>query len=439
MNHLSCSLKRLVLVAALVAALAAPVAASAGSPSQQVDRFDRAVDRLLAEPYQAAYVPLGLDSAFAPTLVPNTAPAQDYTSGSIPESADNPDWPAAFQLVLLASGDGAPLFARVATHPFTTRPGVVVVHGFNTNGKESVIRWAAMLYANGYNVIASDQRSFAAEHDAGYGPPSWVQTFGWKESEDVLAAGRYLSAQPGVGDVGVMGFSLGAQDTVLALALDGRQRSKERVFSSGLAFSGPADQNTQVYSTAAPPFCQTPFCTYPATQALTILVVPPYSTGDPCKVLANAAAVYGTDAYSILTHESAYHAQTAVRVPLLTVYAADDPLVQSFHATMMAGYGAGNPLQRTLEVESGNHAYFYDRWWQQRAALLYFKETLPDASANAAVGVAATVNRTLGGRPFGEQLVPLGSPGRADADAIAFAAPYICDTTRPAPATTTVP
>jgi hypothetical protein len=429
---------RLLLLAVLAAALAAPVAA-ADSTSQEVGRFDRAVERLLAEPYQPAYVPLGYDSAFAPALVPNTAPAQDYTSGSIPESPDHPAWPAAFELVLIASGDGAPLFARVALHPGVERPGIVVVHGFNTNGKESVIRWAAMLYANGYNVIAADQRSFAAEHDAGYGPPAWVQTFGWKESEDVLAAGRHLAAQPGVGDVGVMGFSLGAQDAVLALALDGRLPRGHRVFSSGLTFSGPADQNTQVWSTAAPPFCQTPFCTYPVTQALVILVVPPYSTSDPCKVLANASAAYGVDPYSILARESAYHAQAEVTVPLLNVYAADDALVQPFHATMMAGYEAGNPLQRTLEVESGNHAYFYDRWWQQRAALLYFKETLPDAAANAGVGVAATVNRTPFGARFGDQLVPLGSPTRADADAIAFAAPYICDTTRPAPATTTVP
>jgi predicted alpha/beta-fold hydrolase len=426
---------RLLVLAVTLAALLSP-SAGAATPAQLA--FDGAVDAIRAEPYQPAYVPLGFDSAFAPNLVPNTAPAQDYTSGSIPESPDNPDWPAAFRDVLISSGDGAPLFARVAVHAGMTRPGVVVVHGFNTNGKESVIRWAAMLYANGYDVIAADQRSFAAEHDAGFGPPTWVQTFGWKEAEDVLAAGRYLAAQPGVGDVGLMGFSLGAQDTVLALALDGQQARGHRVFSSGLAFSGPADQNSQVYSTAEPPFCQTPFCTYPVTEALALLVVPPYSTGDPCKILTTAGAAYGTDPYSILTHESAYHAQAGVKVPLLNLYSADDPLVQPFHASLMAGYEAGNPLQLTLEVQQGNHAYFYDRWWQQRAALLYFKQTLPDAGA-AFVGVQPTVNQTPGGAPFGEQLVSLGAPTRADADAIAFSSPFICDTTRPAPATTTVP
>lgn len=424
------------LLGATALALSGP--ARADSTPRQVERFDAAVTRILAEPYQPAYVPSGFDSAFTPALVPNTAPAQDYTSGSIPESPDHPAWPSAFELRLITSADGAPLFARVALHPGATRPGVVVVHGFNTNAKESVIRWAALLYANGYNVIAADQRSFAAEYDAGFGPPTWVQTFGWKESEDVLAAGRYLSAQPGVGDVGVVGFSLGAQDAVLALALDGGQPSGRRVFSSGLAFSGPADQNTQIYSTAEPPFCQTPFCTFPATQALVLLVVPPYSTSDPCKVLTNAAVAYGTDSYSILANESAYHAQTQVKVPLLTVYAADDALVQPFHASMMAGYQSGNPLQLTLEVELGNHAYFYDRWWQQRAMLLYFKTTLPDA-ATPVISAEPTVNRTPGGAAFRDQLVPLGSPTRVEADAVAFAAPYICDTTRPAPATTTVP
>ena len=50
-----------------------------------------------------------------------------------------------------------------------------------------------------------------------------------------------------------------------------------------------------------------------------------------------------------------------------------------------------------------------------------------------------TVNQTPGGTPFGAQLVDLGAPTRADADATAFASPFVCDTTRPAPATTTVP
>ena len=149
----------------------------------------------------------------------NTAPAEDYTSGSIPGSPDAPAWPAAFRQVVIHSADGAPLLGEVALHP-GRHPGVLVVHGFNTHGIASVVRWAAMLSANGYDVAAFDQRDFSFEYRQGYGSPDWLQTFGWKESQDVLAAGRYLAAQTGVRSVGILGFSEGAQNTILALSLD---------------------------------------------------------------------------------------------------------------------------------------------------------------------------------------------------------------------------
>jgi dienelactone hydrolase len=301
---------------------------------------------------------------------------------------------------------------------------VVVVHGFNTHGYASVIRWAAMLYANGYNVLGADQRDFSFENDAGFGYPAWQQTFGWKESEDVVAAGRYLAAQRGTKDIGLVGYSEGGQNTVLALALDAG-----KLFKAGIQFSGPADQDTQIYSTAVPAGCATPLCTYPATDALVQLVVPPYDNANVCVALQRAGTRYGTDGFGILSHETAFHAQQRVKVPLLNVYSADDSLVPAFEAQMMAGYEVGNPVQRTLEVTRGEHAYFFDRWWQQRAILLYFKALLPAASSSA-VTTGATVNQTAGGPAFGMQLVPL-SATKASADALL--APYVCDTSRGKP------
>ena len=414
---------RLCVFAAAIAAalLLVPYALADGASA----RFDATVSAVFAEPYQADYVPLGLDAAFD-TPVPNTAPAEDYTTGSIPGSPDYPAWPAAFSQVLFHSADGAPLFGMLALHP-GTHPGVVVAHGFNTHGYASVIRWAALLYARGYDVLAADQRDFFFESQAGYGYPSWLQTFGWKESQDVLAAGAYLAAQPGTAAIGVVGFSEGAQNTVLALALDGQR--KTHVFSAGLTFSGPADQDTQVYDTAVPAQCQTPACTYPTTDALVALVTP-HET-DVCGALADAATAYGTTGFDILAHETAMHAQTAVRVPLLNFYAADDSLVPAFQARMMAGYEAGNPLQLTVQLERGEHAYFFDRWWQQRAILLYFKNLLPGAATDPTVETGATVNQTPGGTPAGAQLVDLGSPSRADADGLL--APNPCDTSQGAP------
>jgi predicted alpha/beta-fold hydrolase len=376
-------------------------------------------------PYQPAYVPLGVDSAFSPALVPNTLPAQDYTSGSVPGSPDAPAWPVAFQPVTLQSADGARLTGMMALHP-GNHPGVVVVHGFNTHGNLSIIRWAAMLYANGYHVLAADQRDFSAEYDAGYGYPSSPQTFGWKEAEDVVAAGRFLKAQRGVTSVGVVGFSEGAQNTVLALAQTGTT-----VFDAGLTFSGPADQNAQIASTAVPAGCETPNCSYPSTGALVLLVVPPYTFSDPCSALAYAGTYYAVDPFDILARESAFHAQTRVKVPLLNFYAADDPLVLPFHAVMMAGYQDAAGMRQTRLLQRGAHAYFYDRWWQQRAILLYFKTMLPGAGADVTITLGPTVNQTVGGAALATQLEDLGAPTPQQADA--YLAPYVCDTGRGVP------
>lgn len=412
---------RLRTAAAVLALLAFSASSAAADPGA---RFAAAVQQILAQPYQPDYVPAGYDSAFGAASVLNVLPAEDYTSGSIPGDPDAPPWPAAFEHVLFFSGDGAPLFGELALHA-APAPGVVVVHGFNTHGYASVVRWAAMLYANGYDVFAADQRDYFYENQVvGDGYPAWQQTFGWKESQDVLAAGRYLSSQPHVTSTGVVGFSEGGQNTVLALALD-----NGHVFSAGLQFSGPADQDTQIYSTAVPSGCSTPFCTYPATDALVSLVVP--NQTDACGALASAGTLYGTNGFGILSHETAAHAQVKVTVPLLSFYSADDSLVPAFEAQMMAGYETGNPMQATYEVSRGEHAYFYDRWWQQRAILLYFKNVLPSAANDPSVTTDPTVNQTAGGVQFGDQLVSLAGASRTATDA--RLAPYVCDTSLGSP------
>src|SRR4051812_18653091 len=257
-------MKRLGLLLLVLAGAAATAAQAGTTPAQ---RFSATVDTILAQPYQPDYVPLGFDAAFD-TPVANTAPAEDYTSGSIPGAPDHADWPAAFRDVVVKSGDGTLLTGKLALHP-GTHPGVVVVHGFNTNGKESVVRWAALLTRNGFNVLAADQRDFKAENDAGYGYPGPRQTFGWKEAEDVLAAGRYLTAQPGVSSVGLVGSGRGGRGMGLAHAVNRKPFS-----AAGLNCRGRAVKGAQVRQTAVPAGCAAPACTYPAADAVTVLVVP---------------------------------------------------------------------------------------------------------------------------------------------------------------------
>ena len=419
--------------AAVLVAMLLPISgrtAHAAAPAS----FAATVGALEALPYQPAYVPTGTDAAFPPAVQPNgipvanTPPVNDYTAGSIVGSngqpydptgvSGAPPWPSTFTPLTIPTPDGAHLtgWAHITSG---SHPAVLVVHGFNTHGVWSVIRWAAMLAANGYDVAAFDQRDFSNDTDFTH-----PQSFGWKEAQDVLTAGRWLAGRPGVTAVGVVGFSEGAQNTVLAVG-----RDTTHVFSAALAFSAPADQDTQVWGTRQPTSC-TSGCQYPATDALVSLVVPP-PTGVPytdvCAVLTDAAAVYHTTGFAILAQESAMHVQPAIAVPLLTVYSQDDSLVSSDQAAYMGAWQSG-PLQRNLMVAHGEHAYFFDRWWQQAAILTYFRMLLP---ADAGITVTPTVNQTPGGGSFASQEVAPTALTRAAADAAM--GPYVCDTAQGSP------
>ena len=63
--------------------------------------------------------------------------------------------------------------------------------------------------------------------------------------------------------------------------------------------------------------------------------------------------------------------------------------------------------------------------------LLFFKAMLPAAASDPSIGTTPTVNQTPGGAPLSTQLVDLGAPTRAQADA--YLAPYVCDTSRGSP------
>jgi hypothetical protein len=423
----------LAVTATVAAALLAPPRAAVAHAATQ-GQYVAAVAAIEQLPYQPAYVPTGSDAAFPTATQPNgipvvnTPPANDYLAGSIVGSngpydptgvTGAPPWPSTFTPETIPTPDATRITGWYHAVP-GLHPGIVVVHGFNTHGVWSVIRWAALLAADGYNVAAFDQRDFSDDTDTTH-----PQTFGWKEAQDVLTAGRWLAQRPGVTSVGVVGFSEGAQNTLLALGQD-----TTHVFSAGLTFSAPADQDTQVWGTRQPSSC-TSGCQYPATDALVSLVVPsptgvPYT--DVCAAIGDAATAYRTTGFRILEQASAMHAQPAISVPLLNFYSADDSLVNSVQAEYAAAWNLGNPLQRTIEVSRGEHAYFFDRWWQQEAILTYFKGLLPSGSD---VTTAATANQTSGGATFTSQEIPIPSLTPAAADA--QLGPYVCDAAQGSP------
>lgn len=378
---------------------------------------DAAVERLLALPYNPAHQPTGNDAAFAaddyPAAFPltDTAGGEGCCAGPVPDQpplADLAppfaDFPADFDRIQLTSADGTPLHAFVSIVPGA--PGVVVAQGFNTNGKYSIVRYAAFLRANGYSVIAPDHRDMGREWTRG---GSWDpsgerrgQTLGWKEAQDFLAAARELRDR-GAPAVGMLGFSEGGQNTLLALAGD-----HDGLLDAVMTFSGPADQATQGTRNDA------------ATAALLTTVV---NNPDLCGYLAEVGAreEFAASANHILRNGSGIDGFDGIiggadvdRVPGVHFYAADDTLVQDYHATMLASRTNELDHHRTVLVQAGNHAYFYDRWWTQAAALDWFGTWLdPDGVTTA----EPTVAQTPGGPALATQTTDLSGVTREDGDA----------------------
>lgn len=91
---------------------------------------------------------------------------------------------------------------------------VVLVHGRGADRRE-LMRFAPALHEAGLTLLAFDLRG------AGESEPA-ASTMGAYESEDVLAAARWLLERPDSGPVGVFGASLGGAAAIVAAAREPR-------------------------------------------------------------------------------------------------------------------------------------------------------------------------------------------------------------------------
>ncbi len=102
---------------------------------------------------------------------------------------------------------------------------ILLVHGRGASRHEGM-RYAKSLIAAGYNVMAIDMR----HPRQGQGI---ISTMSFYERNDVIGAVNYIKTRMPKTDVGVMGFSMGAATSIIAMAVD--DRIKTGIFNSGFA------------------------------------------------------------------------------------------------------------------------------------------------------------------------------------------------------------
>lgn len=173
-------------------------------------------------------------------VVWNTMPAVLATN--VPPIDRGPEEPADHGLdasdVRFAAADGTELAAWYV--PSRNGAALVLRHGAGSTASAN-LEQAAVIAAHGYGVLITDAR--------GHGESSGrAMDFGWYGDDDIAGAVSFLAEQPDVDParIGVVGFSMGGEEAIGALAADARIRT---VVAEGATGRTDADQAwfTDVY------------------------------------------------------------------------------------------------------------------------------------------------------------------------------------------------
>jgi predicted alpha/beta-fold hydrolase len=282
-------------------------------------------------------------------------------------------FPSQFEYQYFEGADGERIAASVGLHD-EPRPGLVVVHGLLSTRHFDYVRQIAVraYYEWGFNVAAIDLRSFGLTEMMSY-PPS---TGGWKEGEDIIAAGRYLKSL-GSTSVGALGISLGASSVMNASHPPGAE-----VLDGGiLAICGPADVRVAVeYIDREVPLGH-PF--WPVSKLFEALLVSKVrNLGWPSEVAdfrtlmeLVVAPRYGVSVDEIYERSSAKNHIARARVPVLVLHSEDDEVVPVEHARVLERAAAGVDNVRVWIVPGGGHAAFdvIDSRWTYAVYRTFFE------------------------------------------------------------------
>ncbi|MHB8895464.1 MAG: alpha/beta hydrolase family protein [Candidatus Geothermincolia bacterium] len=297
-------------------------------------------------------------------------------------------YPEQFEHVVIESFDGTPISAAVGIHKDKPRPAIVMSHGFmGSKNDHYIIETALTAFSEwGFNVLGIDLRNFGRSQSLSHGPT----TAGWKESEDLLAAAKYLSERPEVTSVGITGFSMGAGSTMVAAA-----RAAEFPYLTGgaIAWNGYADARRMIeYISTRPPLTDPFMPVYWAfrlmhkvrredmknyiddPELLAYLDGGFESAGFKTYVEKIAAPHYGLTLDEYFEKASPANYMADVKVPLLVIHAEDDMICLPSEMDEVAEAAAGNPNVQLMMLPAGNHCMFryLDKDWYDKVMRDFF-------------------------------------------------------------------
>ena len=245
------------------------------------------------------------------------------------------------------------------------RPGIVVVHGWESN-RGRTFAHVRYLHAAGFHCLVFDVR--------GHGDsPSETLPINVPEfADDTIAAVRWLAARPEVSAVGVLGHSMGAAGAIVAA-------SREPAIKAVVSMSAPADlvRITRRTFEMAEMHIPEPIATPLAWFTAAILLVPRHHSVEDASATAAAGRYHG---------------------PLLLVHGAQDHGVPVEHLELIGRAAAAkrtddDPPVETLVLPDFGHRWLYEDAGCRRKIAAFFAKWLggPIAPEEAGERAAACV------------------------------------------------
>jgi len=268
-------------------------------------------------------------------------------------------YPEAFEPVIVESRDGTPLSGVLGMQPGEAdKPALLFVHGlFGSKNAFNIQALALRAYYNwGFHVYAMDLRNFGDSSRFSEAPTSW----GYRESDDVLAVAEYLESTARVTTVGVCGVSMGAASALLAAGRSGTSRPLAGGIVALNCYADAGRAIEQVSDTS-----RLSLKSFTAWLAFRLMIGfktfagGPRPIGDLRSYTREVAAQY----YEISEEELYREASPVniigeIEVPCLIIHSLDDNVVPVAEAYDLLAASVDNPMVDALIVPSGGHANY---------------------------------------------------------------------------------
>jgi pimeloyl-ACP methyl ester carboxylesterase len=260
------------------------------------------------------------------------------------------------------TGPGAPgAVASSAGASPTPRPGIVVVHGWESN-RGRTFAHVRYLNAAGFNCLVFDVRGH------GDSPEEYLPMNVPEFADDTVAAVQWLAARPEVSVVGVLGHSMGGAGAIVAA-------SREPAIRAVVSLSSPADlvRMTRKTFEMAEMSIPGPVATPLAFLTAAVLLAPRRHS------LADASAMDAVGRY---------------RGPLLLIHGAQDHGVPVAHAGLIERAALetrepDDPPVQVLILPEFGHRWLYEDEGCRRKTAAFFASSLGGPLAPEVAGERA--------------------------------------------------